>query len=392
MRTARPYQPVEKLGIGSLLKNDEMQGARISGRLTYNRCAALKRNAPRTARITFFNRLLHLFSTADRKAAGRGGATRESMNNDIAIFAGNAIPRLAEKISDYLQVPLGEAKVKTFSDGENQIEIQQNVRGKDVFILQSTCRPVNDSLVELLLMIDAVNRSSARRVTAVVPYFGYARQDKKVAPRVPISAKLVADCLETAGAKRIITMDLHAGQIQGFFRIPVDNLFAAPVLLKKIRDDFDPGETVIVSPDAGGVERARAFAKRLDCSLAIVDKRRLEPNKAEAMNVIGNVEGRVAIVVDDMVDTAGTLTQAAGALMERGAREVHAYAAHPVLSGPAIERINDSAINKLVVTDTIPLTDEAVAGGKIEALSIAPLFGEAIIRSHTGDSVSSLFV
>ncbi|MFP4475233.1 MAG: ribose-phosphate diphosphokinase [Desulfatibacillaceae bacterium] len=314
------------------------------------------------------------------------------MNNDIAIFAGNAIPRLAEKISDYLQVPLGEAKVKTFSDGENQIEIQQNVRGKDVFILQSTCRPVNDSLVELLLMIDAVNRSSARRVTAVVPYFGYARQDKKVAPRVPISAKLVADCLETAGAKRIITMDLHAGQIQGFFRIPVDNLFAAPVLLKKIRDDFDPGETVIVSPDAGGVERARAFAKRLDCSLAIVDKRRLEPNKAEAMNVIGNVEGRVAIVVDDMVDTAGTLTQAAGALMERGAREVHAYAAHPVLSGPAIERINDSAINKLVVTDTIPLTDEAVAGGKIEALSIAPLFGEAIIRSHTGDSVSSLFV
>jgi ribose-phosphate pyrophosphokinase len=314
------------------------------------------------------------------------------MNNDICIFTGNANRDLADKISAYLGFSLGEAKVKTFTDGEIQLEINQNVRGRDVFIVQPTCRPVNDSLMELLLMIDAVNRSSARRVTAVIPYFGYARQDKKVAPRVPISAKLVADMLETAGAKRIITMDLHAGQIQGFFRIPVDNLFAAPVLLKRIKAEFAPEEVVIVSPDAGGVERARAFAKRMNSSLAIVDKRRLEPNKAEAMNVIGDVKGKIAIVVDDMVDTAGTVTQAAGALMNRGAKEVHVYTAHPVLSGPAVGRIMESAIQKLVVTDTIPLKEEAARCGKIETLSIAPLVGEAIIRSHAGDSVSSLFI
>ena len=288
-------------------------------------------------------------------------------------------------------MPLGEAKVTTFSDGEIQIEINDNVRTKDVFVVQSTCQPVNDNLVEMFLMIDALKRASASTITAVIPYYGYARQDKKVAPRVPISAKLVADMLQIAGATRIITLDLHASQIQGFFDIPVDNLFAAPVLLEYMRMHFK-NEIVVVSPDAGGVERARAFAKRLAAGLAIVDKRRSAPNEAKAMAVIGDVKDKTAIILDDMVDTAGTLTEAAGVILENGAKEVHACCAHAVLSGPAIERIGASELSSLVVTDTIPLSSQAEACGKVKVLSIAKLVGEAIIRSYRGDSVTSLFV
>jgi len=309
----------------------------------------------------------------------------------MAIFTGNSNPGLARKICQYLSLPLGGAEVKTFSDGEIQIEIIENVRSKDVFVLQSTCSPVNDNLVELLLMIDAFKRSSARRITVVIPYFGYARQDKKVAPRVPISAKLVADMITLAGANRVITMDLHAGQIQGFFNIPVDNLFAAPVLIEYIQNNFRD-ELVIVSPDAGGVERARAIAKRLNAELAIIDKRREAPNKAKAMAVIGDVTDKVAVILDDMADTAGTLTEAAEAVINAGAREIHACCAHAVLSGPAIERICDSALKSLVVTDTIPLKETAAACGKIKVLTISQLVGEAIIRSFRGDSVTSLFV
>ena len=311
--------------------------------------------------------------------------------NDFWIFSGNSNPDLALKICDYLKMPLGGAKLSTFSDGEIQIEINDNVRMKDVFIIQSTCRPGNENLMELLLMIDAMKRASASRVTAVIPYYGYARQDKKVAPRVPISAKMVADMITLAGATRIITMDLHAGQIQGFFNIPVDNLFAAPVLLEYMRRSFSEN-LVVVSPDAGGVERARAFAKRMKAGLAIVDKRRSAPNEAKAMAVIGDVEGKIAIIMDDMVDTAGTLTEAAGVLIDRGAHEVHACCAHPVLSGPALERIEKSALKSLLVTDTIPLLPEAEASGKIRVLSISNMVGEAIIRSYRGDSVTSLFV
>jgi ribose-phosphate pyrophosphokinase len=314
------------------------------------------------------------------------------MINDFTIFTGNSNPVLAKNISDYLNKPLGSAKVKTFSDGEIQIEIHENVRSKDVFIIQSTCSPVNDTLVELLLMIDALKRSSARRITAVIPYYGYARQDKKVAPRVPISAKLVADLLTTAGANRVITMDLHAGQIQGFFNIPVDNLYAAPVILAHIKNHYNKDNFVMVSPDAGGAERARAFAKRLKADLAIVDKRRHAPNQAKAMAIIGDVKGKTAIILDDMVDTAGTLTEAANAIMENGATEVHACCSHPVLSGPAVDRIADSALKSLIATDTIPLNSKAAACDKIKVLSIAELVGEAIIRSHKGDSVTSLFV
>ncbi len=309
----------------------------------------------------------------------------------VAIFTGNSNPGLAKKICQYLSLPLGGAEVKTFSDGEIQIEIFENVRLKDVFVLQSTCSPVNDNLVELLLMIDAFKRSSARRITVVIPYFGYARQDKKVAPRVPISAKLVADMITLAGANRVITMDLHAGQIQGFFNIPVDNLFAAPVLIDYIRNNFRD-DLVIVSPDAGGVERARAFAKRLNAELAIIDKRREAPNKAKAMAVIGDVTDKVAVILDDMADTAGTLTEAAEAVMNSGAKEIHACCAHPVLSGPAIERIGDSVLKSLVVTDTIPLKENAADCDKIKVLTISKLIGEAIIRSFRGDSVTSLFV
>jgi ribose-phosphate pyrophosphokinase len=310
---------------------------------------------------------------------------------DPFIFTGNSNPVLTKKICNYLKMPLGGAKVKTFSDGEIQIEIDENVRAKTVYVVQSTCRPVNDNLVELLLMIDALKRSSAYKITAVIPYFGYGRQDKKVAPRVPISAKLVADLITTAGASRVITMDLHAGQIQGFFNIPVDNLFAAPVLIDYIRKNIKEN-LVIVSPDAGGVERARAFAKRLAADLAIIDKRRSAPNEAKAMAVIGNVKDKIAVILDDMVDTAGTLTEAAGAIMREGAREVHACCAHPVLSGPAVDRINDCPLKSLVVTDTIPLSGKAEVCDKIKILTISKLVGEAIIRSYSGDSVTSLFV
>jgi ribose-phosphate pyrophosphokinase len=309
----------------------------------------------------------------------------------VAIFTGNSNPELAKKISDYLSLPLGGATVNKFSDGEVQIEINENVRLKDIFIMQSTCFPVNDNLVELLLMIDAFKRSSAKKITAVIPYFGYSRQDKKVAPRVPISAKLVSDMITLAGANRIITMDLHAGQIQGFFNIPVDNLFAAPVLIDHIRKHFRDG-LVIVSPDAGGVERARAFAKRLDADLAIIDKRRDAPNQAKAMAVIGDVTGKVAVILDDMADTAGTLTEASEAVIKAGASEVHACCAHPVLSGPAIDRISNSALKSLVVTDTIPLAENARTCDKIKVLTISQLVGEAIMRSYRGDSVTSLFV
>lgn len=315
----------------------------------------------------------------------------ENSTNGLAIFSGNSNPVLAKKICDYLNLPMGNAKVKTFSDGEIQIEIDENVRSKDIFLIQSTCEPVNNNLVELLLMLDAFKRSSASRITAVIPYYGYARQDKKVAPRVPISAKLVADMLEVAGANRMITMDLHAGQIQGFFNIPVDNLFAAPVILEYIKGHFD-NQLVIVSPDAGGVERARAFAKRLHADLAIVDKRRDAPNQSRAMAVIGDVAGKIAIILDDMVDTAGTLIEAASAIIKNGAKEVHACCAHAVLSGPSMERITDSKLKSLMVTDTIPLSEKIKVCGKIKVLTISELMGEAIIRSYKGDSVTSLFV
>jgi len=311
---------------------------------------------------------------------------------DITIFSGNANPVLAGKICEYLDMPIGGAKVKRFSDGEIQIEIDENIRSRDVFVIQSTCSPVNENLVELLLMIDACNRSSTSRITAVIPYYGYARQDKKVAPRVPISARLIADMITMAGADRVITMDLHAGQIQGFFNIPVDNLFATPVILEYIKENFHGNDIIIVSPDAGGVERARAFAKRLNAGLAIIDKRRDAPNEAKAMAVIGNVSGKTAIIFDDMADTAGTLTEAAAAVMKNGAKEIHACCTHPVLSGPAVHRITDSVLSSLMVTDTIPLNDNARACNKIKVLSISKLFGEAIIRSHKGDSVTSLFV
>ncbi|MEW5735424.1 MAG: ribose-phosphate pyrophosphokinase [Thermodesulfobacteriota bacterium] len=314
------------------------------------------------------------------------------MQNGLLLFTGNATPDLARSICTYLQVPLGESLVKRFSDGETRVEINENVRGKDVFVVQSTCPPVNEHLMELLLMLDGLKRSSAKRITAVIPYYGYARQDKKVAPRVPISARLVADLLTTAGAGRIITMDLHAGQIQGFFNVPVDNLFAAPVLLSDIRQRFAHEKLVVVSPDAGGAERARAFAKRINAELAMIDKRRSAPNQAHAMNVIGDVKDKTAVILDDMADTAGTLCEASRALRDRGAASIHAYVSHPVLSGPAMTRIAESEISSFVVTDTIPLGEKASQNGKMRVLSIAPLVAEAIIRSHRGDSVSSLFV
>jgi len=313
------------------------------------------------------------------------------MRNDLIVVTGNSNSALAKEICDYLRQPVGEAQVRRFSDGEVMVELGENVRGRDVFVIQSTCSPVNENLMELLLLIDALKRASARRITAVMPYYGYARQDRKVAPRVPISAKLVADLITVAGAKRMLSVDLHAGQIQGFFDIPVDHLFAAPVLLNRIRSKNYP-EPVIVSPDAGGVERARAYAKRIDASLAIVDKRRDRANEAKAMNIVGDVKGKTAIIVDDMIDTAGTLTQAAQALLLHGATQVVACATHAVLSGPALTRIETSDISSVVVTNTIPLTEKARNSAKIFVTSVAGLLGEAILRIHQEDSVSSLFV
>jgi len=310
---------------------------------------------------------------------------------EMKLFGGTSNQTLTLEVCDYLGIDPGMITTKTFSDGETQVEIQENVRGRDAFIIQSTCTPVNDNLMQLLIIMDALRRASAKRITAVIPYYGYGRQDRKVKPRVPISAKLVADLVTVSGANRVVSMDLHAGQIQGYFNIPVDNVFAAPVLLKYILSNFQDN-LVIVSPDAGGVERARAFAKRLNASLAIIDKRREAPNVAEAMNIIGEVEGKTAIILDDMVDTAGTLTQAAQALVERGASATHACCTHAVLSGPAIERIEASPMDSLVVTNTIPLNGKTGACKKITSLSIAELLGETIKRINSSHSVSTLFV
>ena len=312
--------------------------------------------------------------------------------DDLKIFAGNSNAPLAREISHYLKVPLGEALVETFSDGESKVEVKENVRGGDVFVIQSTCAPGNDNLMEMLLMLDAFKRASAKRITAVMPYFGYARQDRKVAPRVPISAKLVADLITTAGASRILTMDLHSGQIQGFFNIPVDNLYATPVLLQYLKRHLNRNEVTIVSPDAGGVERARDFATRLDVSLAIIDKRRSGPNVVAEMNIIGEVKGQTAILLDDMVDTAGTLTMAAEALKREGAKRILGCCTHPVLSGPAIRKIKESPLEELIVTNSIPLRAEAEKCKKIKVLSVAHLIGEAIRRTHMEKSVTSLFV
>lgn len=314
------------------------------------------------------------------------------MHDKIRIFSGNSNPALANKICDSLGVPLGTAKVRRFSDGEVLVEIGENVRGRDVYVVQSTCAPTNDNLMELLVITDALKRASAATITAVMPYYGYARQDRKAAPRTPITAKLVADLITTAGVDRVVTIDLHAGQIQGFFNIPVDNLYAAPVIINYLKDRFNGEQVVMVSPDAGGTERARAFAKRLDYSLAVIDKRRTGPNVAEVMHLIGDVRGKIAIILDDMIDTAGTLTQAAKALKENGAKAIYACATHGVLSGPAIERINASDIEEVVLTDTIPLGDKGDITTKIRMLSVAGLLAEAIRRIHEDESVSSLFV
>jgi len=309
------------------------------------------------------------------------------------VFSGNATPSLAKAVCDYLDKPLSHAEVSHFSDGEIAVEISENVRGSDVFIIQSTSQPANEHLMELLIMMDALRRASAGSITAVVPYFGYARQDRKVRPRTPITASLVAHLLEAAGADRVVSVDMHAGQIQGFFHVPFDHLFAMPVLLDHMKKRFAvPSEVVVVSPDAGGVERARAYSKRLGCSIAIVDKRRIKANVAEVLNVIGDVDGKDAVILDDMIDTAGTLTQAAAALKDKGAGRIFAYASHGVLSGPAIDRINASVIEKVVVTDTIPQSSAGASCEKIEVLSVAWLLGEAIRRVHSADSLSSLFV
>jgi ribose-phosphate pyrophosphokinase len=308
----------------------------------------------------------------------------------VCILQGNAHPELAEAIAAFLETPLGKSKITRFSDGESFCEIGENVRGVDAFVIQPTCSPVNDTVMELLIMCDALRRASAASITAVIPYYGYARQDRKVAPRTPITSKLVADLLVAAGVMRVVSMDLHAGQIQGFFNIPFDHLFAMPVILEELRKSHD-SSAVVVSPDAGGVERARAFSKRLNASLAIIDKRRERANVAEVMNLIGDVKGRDCIIVDDMIDTAGTLEGAARALAEKGAKSIVACASHGVLSGPAIQRINRSPLTDVLVTDTIPLSAEAKACPKIRQVSVARLLGEAIKRIHSSDSVSSLF-
>ncbi|MDD4733172.1 MAG: ribose-phosphate pyrophosphokinase [Desulfovibrio sp.] len=312
------------------------------------------------------------------------------MQGELKIISGSANTKLAEDICEHLGTRLCPMLREQFSDGEIRVEIGDNVRGDDVFVIQPTCSPVNFHLMELCIILDALKRASANRVTAVVPYYGYARQDRKVAPRAPISAKLVADCLTVAGMDRIVTVDLHAGQIQGFFNCPVDNLYAAPALLDHLRK-FDD-ELVIISPDAGGVERARAFAKHLGAGLAIIDKRRDKPNQAQAMHVIGDVKDKLAIIIDDMIDTAGTMCAGANVLLDNGAKEVMACATHPVLSGPAIQRLEESVFTKMFVTDTIPLREEARCCSKIQVVSVASLLAKAINNVHTESSVSVLFV
>jgi ribose-phosphate pyrophosphokinase len=310
----------------------------------------------------------------------------------VCLFTGNSNPDLASDIAKVLDTPIGEARVSRFSDGETFCEIRENVRGLDTYVVQSTCSPVNDNLMELLIMCDALRRASAAAITAVIPYYGYARQDRKVAPRTPITSKLVADLMVAAGISRVVCTDLHAGQIQGFFNIPFDHLYALPVFLDDYLKPRFSDETVFIAPDAGGVERTRAYSKRLGASLAIVDKRRERANVSEVMHVIGDVKGRDCIIVDDLIDTAGTLCNAARAVMERGAKRVVAVATHGVLSGPAVQRIQDSPLEEVVVTNSIPLSEEALASKKIKTVSIARLLGEAIRRIHNSDSVSSLFV
>jgi len=313
------------------------------------------------------------------------------MYGEIKIFGGRANPSLTREICEYLNVTQGNSTAFNFSDGETFCQIDENVRGSDVFIVQPTCRPVNENLMELLILLDAFKRSSASRVTAVLPYYGYARQDKKDQPRVPITAKLVADLISRAGADRVLTMDLHAAQIQGFFDVPVDHMFAAPVLLDAIRELAIP-ELVIVSPDAGGVERARAIAKRLEAGLAIVDKRRTAPNVAEIMHIIGDVNGRNVLILDDIVDTAGTLTKTVDALAAQGAQRILAAGVHGILSGPALQRIEQSKLELVLITNTTPVEEKLQKCSKLKALSVAPLLGEAIRRIHENSSVSSLFV
>ncbi len=313
-----------------------------------------------------------------------------SDNRRVLVFSGRANKQLTEEICNYMDVPLGKTVIRDFSDEEIYVRIEENVRGGDVFVVQSTCFPGNTNLMELLIMIDALRRSSAKRITAVIPYYGYARQDRKNEPRVPITSKLVADLVVTAGADRVLTVDLHAGQIQGFFNIPVDHLFAINVLIDYIKDQ-KLENLIVISPDAGGVERARAYAKRLNASLAIIDKRRDIPNEAKAMNIIGDVREKIAIIVDDMIDTAGTLMEATDALLGAGAKEVHACCSHPVLSGPAGDRIANSPIKSVVTTNTIPLNGQLKKNPKIKVLSVAGLLGEAILRIHQETSVSSLF-
>jgi ribose-phosphate pyrophosphokinase len=315
-----------------------------------------------------------------------------ALYTDFKVFSGTANPALTQEICDVLGCPLGSMMIKGFADGETHLQIQENVRGSDVFLVQPTCSPVDHHLIELLLMIDAFKRASAERITAVLPYYGYARQDRKDRPRMPISAKLVASLLETAGANRVLALDLHAAQIQGFFDIPVDHLFAAPVMVEYFKDHYDRGALAVVSPDAGGVERARAFAKRMNAPLAIIDKRRTDANVAEVMNIIGNVRGKHCLMVDDLVDTAGTLVQGTGALLDQGAQSVAAFATHAVLSGPAVERINKSKLEELVVTNSIPHSHHAAKCAKIRTLSVAPLLAKAIQSIHEGGSISTLFI
>jgi ribose-phosphate pyrophosphokinase len=309
----------------------------------------------------------------------------------VCVFSGRANPALAAAIAQYVETPLGKCRVTRFSDGESFVEIGENVRGVDAFVIQPTGAPSNDNVMELLIMVDALRRASAGAITAVIPYYGYARQDRKVAPRTPITSKLVADLIQTAGVNRVVSVDLHAGQIQGFFNIPFDNLYALPVFLEDyLRKNFDSA-AVFVSPDAGGVERTRAYAKRLSCAMAIIDKRREGPNVSEVMNLIGEVRGKDCIIIDDIIDTAGTLTGAAHALADKGARRVVACATHGVLSGPAIDRIMESPVSEVVVTDSLALSDAAKSCPKVRAITISRLLGEAIKRIHCSDSVSSLF-
>lgn len=314
------------------------------------------------------------------------------MPEGIKLFSGNSHKELADEVAKYLSIPIADAVIKHFSDGEIDVHINENVRGHDVFVIQPTSTPVNDNIMELLLMVDALKRASAKRITAVMPYYGYARQDRKVQPRVPISAKLIADLITAAGTSRILTMDLHAAQIQGFFNIPVDNLYASPVLLDYVRQKYSYENLVIISPDAGGVERARSFARRLQCSIAIIDKRREAANVSQTMNVIGDVQDSDTIILDDMIDTGGTIVQASAALKDKGAHKVVAACTHAVLSGSSLDKLNESELEELIVTNTIPFDSKKEQCKKLTVLSIAPLLGEAIKRIYEESSVSSLFM